>query len=109
MSENKMRSKDEILQTLCGLTNMEDATRLNGFASTESLLDIRDILNERMPKYLEISGTKEKTTRHGLLEYKFWKINFKKRCERLREERIIAEGIDDDILEGIVKKKEKSE
>ena len=59
MSKNKMRSKDEIrgvLSTAIKKGGNEVATELIMVEILEAFLDIRNILDERMVKSIEISG-----------------------------------------------------
>jgi len=102
MSKTKMRSKVAIEAT----TLYEDTAIRNSIL--EALLDIRDILDDRMPKGIEISGTVEekpnevtmcgrpvvnvrtgKRVKGEDLEGKVWYIdlkNMKSRHERLKKQ-----------------------
>jgi len=59
MSKGEMRSKEEILEAVIKKFVSTEVGAIMG--TLEALLDIRDILDERMPKGIEISGGIEET------------------------------------------------
>jgi len=61
MSKGKMKSKEELLEQVNKYINLELVSKANQLSTLEALLDIRDILDERMPKGIEISGEIEET------------------------------------------------